>query len=214
MKFLVVLFGIFGLFLLIFKPAANRIGIPQKSFKKVIGVGLLVIFILLLALVRYTDSLPDKWCYGFHTVSYEPPASLNSAMDYFNRGNYDYDRGDCNGAIADYTKSIAVDPTYPETFNNRGYTYTRMRNYKAALVDFTRAVELKPSYVNALMNLGDLYNYWGPEINRQKAIELYNKVIALGGDTAKSACGHKAMAENNNVLPLVLLRFLIHTNCQ
>lgn len=195
----------FGYFLLVRKSTA----------KKLLPAGLLIIFIILFAFVKYIDSQPDRQCLIPHKVSYTPPSSLITAMDYFNQGNFDYDSGNCTKAISDYTQSLNLDPNSPQSYNNRGYTYMRMHSYASALEDFNKAIELKPDYVEALMNRGDLYNYYGPSIDRQKAIEDYNQVIFLGKDKdlSKSVCGHKAMAENNDVLPLVFLRFLTNTDC-
>ncbi|MGH7204481.1 MAG: hypothetical protein ACREHC_08650, partial [Candidatus Levyibacteriota bacterium] len=84
--------------------------------------------------------------------------------------------------------------------------------YKDALLDLDKAVSLRPDYINARMNRGDIYNFYYT-INRSKALEDYNKVIALGGQHGTSVCGHKAMAQNNNFLPLVFLQLITNTQC-
>jgi len=90
----------------------------------------------------------------------------------------------------------------------------RLRNYGAALPDLNKAIELRPNYINALMNRGDLYNYYGPVIDRQRAIEDYNKVMSLGGGRGTSVCGHRALAEGNGSIPLVILRIFASFNCE
>src|SRR5438046_849198 len=45
------------------------------------------------------------------------PAALISAQDWFARGDYDYDRGDCAKAIADYGQAIALKPDFAEAYN-------------------------------------------------------------------------------------------------
>lgn len=117
-------------------------------------------------------------------------------MDYFIRGNYDYDKGNCKQAIKDYTQSIILNPLYPEAYNNRAYTFMRMRNFKDALVDLNKALELNPNYVQALMNRGDIFNYYYA-IDRKRAIVDYNKVISLGAKEGTSVCGHLLLAQHN-----------------
>ena len=147
--------------------------------------------------VYHAITMPDTQCSTAHNVSYNPPLSPKLALDYFIKGNYYYDKGDCKQAIKDYTTSIKLNPDYPQTYNNRAYTYMRMKDYKEALDDLNKALTLNPNYINALMNRGDLYNYYGPVIDRKKAIADYEKVISLGGVKGTSVCGHLFLAQHN-----------------
>ncbi len=140
---------------------------------------------------------PDVQCITSHVSSLSPAKSLLTTNDYFNQGNYDYDIGKCKKAIADYSKSINLNPNFPEAYNNRAYTYMRMQNYKDALPDLNRAIMLRPTYIQALMNRGDLYNYYGPIIDKKIAIDDYKKVISQGGSRGTSVCGHLFLAEHN-----------------
>ncbi|HMS52505.1 MAG TPA: tetratricopeptide repeat protein, partial [Chitinophagales bacterium] len=58
----------------------------------------------------------------------------------------------------DYSKAIALDPTYYRAFNNRAIIYHTQGNKAAALADYDQALKLKPNYTNA-------------KINRQKLLE-------------------------------------------
>ncbi len=111
------------------------------------------------------------------------------------QGNYDYDTGNCQKAIIDYTASIKMNPNYPQAYNNRAYTYMRMQNYPAALPDLDKALALNPSYTQALMNRGDIHNYY--IIDRPNAILDYEKVISLGHTQGTSVCGHLFLARHN-----------------
>lgn len=156
---------------------------------------------------------PDTQCTATHTTDSQPPKELKAAMDYYFQGNYDYDTGNCRKALESYTKSISLDPIFPQTYNNRAYTNMRMHNYKAALADLDTALSLYPNYVNALMNRGDIRNYYY-QIDRKAALADYNKAISLGARDNKSACGHKAMAETNNTVPLAILKVIFGTACK
>lgn len=146
--------------------------------------------------IRYTTHT-DTWCSTTHQPTTAPPLHLQNATEYFIQGDYEYERGNCYGAIVDYSRSIELNPQYAEAYNNRGYTFMRLQNYKAAYADLANALVLRPDYVQALMNRGDLYNFYGPIIDRGRAIADYDKVIALGGTHGTSVCGHKLLAENN-----------------
>jgi tetratricopeptide (TPR) repeat protein len=145
----------------------------------------------------YRDTtLADLQCSASHSTTNIPPAGLKTAADYFEQGNYDYDTGNCVKAIADYTNSINLDSKNPQVYNNRAYTYMRLRDYKSALPDLDRAITLNPNYINALINRGDIHNYYY-EIDRKAAIADYQKVIALGGTRGTSVCGHLFLAKHN-----------------
>lgn len=189
-------FLLLAFYLLIHKPKTQK----PKSAK---NIRLLVVIFLIILIVflgfKFLNSInaPDTQCTMVHATNSLPPKSLDSPKDYFNQGNYDYDIGNCRQAIADYSKAIQLKPEFPESYNNRAYTYMRMQDYKNALPDLDKAIILKPTYVQALMNRGDLFNYYGPIINRQKAILDYEKVISLGALRKTSVCGHLFLAKHN-----------------
>ncbi len=142
------------------------------------------------------ETAPDTQCSIVHAASTAPTVGVTTAADYFVQGNIDYDRGDCQQAISDYTQSIALDPSNSRTYNNRAYTAMRMHDYESALGDFDKAVALNPNYIQALMNRGDIHNYYYA-IDRKMAVADYERVLALGGSQGTSACGHLFLARHN-----------------
>jgi tetratricopeptide (TPR) repeat protein len=166
-------------------------------------------------IIYRSATAPDVQCGETHAAASKLPANLKSAMNYFEQGNYDYDIGDCNRAIADYTTSIKLDPTNPQIYNNRAYTYMRMRNYKLALADLDTALKLKPDYIQALMNRADIHSYYY-DIDRQNAVIDYKKAKSLGATQKKtSVCGHLFLAEHNGwtLGAFIDLPKLIFTTC-
>jgi tetratricopeptide (TPR) repeat protein len=155
--------------------------------------------VLLLGFLAYamyrSATAPDIQCSTSHTTTNTPPASLKTAIDYFLQGDYDYDTGNCAKAIIDYTESIKLNPNYPQAYNNRAYTYMRLRDYKSALPDLDKALLLNPNYIQALMNRGDIHNYYLAD--RKSSIADYKKVIALGATQGTSVCGHLFLAEHD-----------------
>lgn len=162
------------------------------------------------AYVAYSASQPVVTC---ATALGKPfstaPAALVTAQDYFAQGDYDYEQGTCDTAIADYTRAIDLDPNLAEAHNNRAFVLMVKKKYASALPDLDRALELRPDYVNALMNRGDIYNYYYA-INYDRAIADYDQVLKIDPSAAShtSVCGHRLLALqrgwNLNVLGALL----------
>ncbi|MDE2026232.1 MAG: tetratricopeptide repeat protein [Patescibacteria group bacterium] len=153
---------------------------------------------------------PDTQCSFSHQTTSLLPKNPTTAKDFFVLGNYHYESGKCEDAVMDYENAITLDGTNARFYNNLGYTYMRLRNYTLALRDLDMAISLAPAYAQPYLNRGDLYNYYGPVIDRQKAIKDYMKAIALGAVHDSSVCGHLAMAQTNNLVPLALLKFIFN----
>ena len=98
-----------------------------------------------------------------------------SAADYYNRGVERQNKGDADGAIADYTKAIELDPKSFSAYNNRGNLKQDKGKVKEAVVDFQHAVSINPSHATAHFNLGHVYqgkkDYEGAIYEYTKAIE-------------------------------------------
>jgi tetratricopeptide (TPR) repeat protein len=192
MKFFVLLFLIGVIAGAIYFILRKR----RKIALAVAGIIGIVLTCLLIIVVHRADTAPDTWCSNFQNSTSFPPAELKTSTDYFEKGNYDYDTGNCKQAITDYTKSIEMNFKYPQAYNNRAYTYMRMRDYKDALTDLNKALELNPNYVNGLMNRGDIHNYYF-EMDKAAAIADYEKIISIAGTKGTSVCGHLFLAQHN-----------------
>ncbi len=194
----ILVFIIFGLVLyIILDKFAFKNKKYQKLRKWIAPAVIIFTSTLFITGAILTSVQGDVQCTRTHQVSISPPATLTSAQDYFESGNYNYDRGDCNKAIMDYSMALKLNSQFAESFNNRGYTYMRMRDYQNALSDLNMAIDIRPNYVNALMNRGDIYNYYLN--NKIKAIQDYNKVLTIDPSVANnsSVCGHLLLAVNN-----------------
>lgn len=195
--FILVILGLFGYS---GRNLSKRFSSFHKRLTKFISRFRYPLLILLmlglgsLIFMAYYTSAVDRHCITTHTPTTEPPTQFMSPADYVQQGDYEYERGNCLSAIADYSQAIVRNLSYVEAYNNRAYANMRMRNFQFALMDLDQAITLRPDYVNALVNRGDIYNHYY-QIDKQKAIADYDRVIALERmDTAKSVCGHRAVA--------------------
>jgi tetratricopeptide (TPR) repeat protein len=65
-----------------------------------------------------------------------------SAADFVKRGNVKYAKHDLDGAIADYSKAIELDPKLAEAYDSRGYIKKAKRDQAGADADFAQAAKL------------------------------------------------------------------------
>lgn len=168
------------------------------------GVGVLGVFA-----TQRTTQMPPGACTAVQSPVSIPPAALASAQDYLAQGDYDFERGDCERAITDYGRAIALNPAFAEAYNNRAYAYMARQDYARALPDLDTALQIRPEYVNALMNRGDIHNYYY-QIDYERAVADYDRVLALDprapGHT--SVCGHRMLAVHHGWDPGVFVEVL------
>jgi hypothetical protein len=100
------------------------------------------------------------------TIGILPQNQTLNASDYFLRASSKYDQKDYEGAIADYTEVIKIDPRNDAAYNNRGLAKTKFI--------------LRPAIKQvALPGANDLYT---PD--RSEAIADYNKAIIINPQIA------------------------------
>ena len=104
----------------------------------------------------------------------------NSAEDLFNSGLAKSEAGDIQGAIADYTEAIRLNPNYAKAHNKRGIIHGRnLKDYPAAKADFDRAIEINPNYGDAYYNRARVREFLedkdGAIADYNRAAELYQK---------------------------------------
>src|SRR5262245_65715097 len=83
-----------------------------------------------------------------------------TAEEFLERGDKEFDGGNCKEAIAAYSQALTINREYAEAYNNRAYTFMRMQYYRRALEDLDQALSIRPEYLHALMNRGDIHTYF------------------------------------------------------
>ncbi|VAX37606.1 TPR domain protein, putative component of TonB system [hydrothermal vent metagenome] len=109
--------------------------------------------------------------------------TLNNPFPYFARGKMYHERGEYHKAIADYTKTIELEPKWITVYNNRGILYYKLGAIDLAIADYTKALELDPKFAKAYNNRGTIYY----ELKKDDlALADYNKAIELDPEFTKS----------------------------
>jgi tetratricopeptide (TPR) repeat protein len=80
-------------------------------------------------------------------------------------------------ALARINQVIAIDPNYPEYYNDRANLYVKMGLFNEAITDYFKAIELSPPYPEVWTNLGQCYRLMGQITD---AVDAYS--IALNYD--------------------------------
>ena len=173
-RFFLPLIGIL-IFLLFIIPAK---WLNEKNIKMPL---ITVVVIILLSSFTFIKSLSYSDPMTFYNSSISQ--NKNSAIAYFNRGHLKNDRNDTQGAIDDYTKAIAICPTYDDAYINRGNNKSNIGDKQGAIEDFNKAIEINPTSYEAYYNRGLANTSLG---NFKFAIEDFNKTISINPKYAEA----------------------------
>ena len=77
---------------------------------------------------------------------------------------------------------LAENPKFAAAYNNRGFVYWKLGNYKQAIEDCNKAIELNPKYAQAYKNRGSAYGNLG---DFRQAIEDIKTAGRLGDESAR-----------------------------
>lgn len=112
------------------------------------------------------------------SVQGQTPAT---AADYVKSGFALEEKGDLDGAIADYTKAIEIDPRYARAYDNRGSARAKKGDPDGAIADYSKAIELDPRYPLAYIGRGlarsDKGDLDGAISDYSKAIEIDPRIM-------------------------------------
>ena len=74
-----------------------------------------------------------------------------------NRGYLKVKKEDYEGALADFNKLLALNPSNAGAYSNIGILYYKQEKYKDAITNFNQALEIEPTNTIALYNRGMCY---------------------------------------------------------
>ncbi|WP_448564076.1 tetratricopeptide repeat protein [Trichothermofontia sp.] len=98
-----------------------------------------------------------------------------------NHGLVRYDQGDKEGAIADFSKAVELNPRNATAYCNRGIAHADLGDKSSALSDFDTALTIDPNLAIAYNHRGLVYSDLG---DKRQAIADYSEAIRLKPDYA------------------------------
>lgn len=119
-----------------------------------------------------------NWDGAIAEMTYVIEIRTNFFMDYFLRGSWKEKKGDLDGALADFDKSIELKPD-GFTYFLRGKVKDEQGNWDGAIADFTKAIELYPNYWDSYISRGETKREKG---DLSGALADYNTVTKLYKD--------------------------------
>lgn len=111
-------------------------------------------------------------------------AELSNALAtaYYNRGNTKREVGQHQKAIADYDRTINLNPSNAAAYNNRGVAKADLGQYQDAIANFNKAIALNPNYAVAYNNQGaskmELGQYKEAIVDYDRAINFNSSYAA------------------------------------
>jgi tetratricopeptide (TPR) repeat protein len=105
----------------------------------------------------------------YYSLNIQKYPGWGSYSAYFNRGLAYCSLTKFDEAIADYTKTIELEPAFTDAYFTRGTAYDELQKYDEAIADYTKSIELKTNY--------DAYAYYFRGAIYDK-LQKYDEAIA------------------------------------
>jgi eukaryotic-like serine/threonine-protein kinase len=125
---------------------------------------------------RYLDRNADRSFDLLQRIASEYPQEKRV---HVNLGEYSYERGVFDQAIAEFKKAIALDPKFGAAMNWLAYSYVGKNDFGKALACFKEYASVSPGDANPHDSMGELYFKMG---KLDKAIEKYKEVVRIKRD--------------------------------
>jgi tetratricopeptide (TPR) repeat protein len=104
---------------------------------------------------------------------------FSSGLFLWRLGSALYDLECYEEAIASYDQAIAIQPDYPDAWNNRGLALSALGQQPEAIASYDQAIKIKPDDYRAWDNRGDVFK----DLKQyEAAIESYDRAIAINSE--------------------------------
>jgi tetratricopeptide (TPR) repeat protein len=133
-------------------------------------------------LIHETPEDPAKYLKGpveFNLSLNEEPRLIHDATAHSKRGVDLYEKGDLDGAIAEFRQALRLKPDHPEVQNYLGAVLGDKGDLDGAIAEFRQALRLKPDDPEAHYNLGNALSRKG---DLAGAIAEYRQALHLKPD--------------------------------
>lgn len=112
-----------------------------------------------------------------------------SKPDYISLGKNCYEKGDYQGAIANYDQALQLNPNLAEVYYNRAFARYHKVAKEAAITDFTEAIKINSNHADAYFYRGCVWYDVGEKL---RAVDDFEKAEALYRKQGKQAGYQKA----------------------
>jgi len=130
-----------------------------------------------------------------------------TSQEWFEKG---YVTKDLEEKIRYYSMAIELDPTFPNSYNNRGVSYMELGKHKQAIQDYDKAVEINPKYLLAYYNRGTVRMDLG---QHEQAIQDYDKAIEINPNFADAyynkACSFALLGDEEKSIKFLSMALTI-----
>jgi protein O-mannosyl-transferase len=144
-----------------------------------LAYGLLVATTLVFCLWTYQRN--QTWQNPISFLTDCTAKSPNKYRPQYNLGVALYDADDISGAIAQYEKTLKIDPNHADVYNNLGNALFKQGKIDEAIQYFRRSLALNPNFADAYNNLGNVLFKQG---KIDEAIQYFRRALALNPDLA------------------------------
>ncbi len=187
------------------KPVGSAPRKGSKIWWAAACVGVVVVLLVAGEVWLWNNPTPRAHVEKTIPVAESPPSNLappvqtqdlkpDNAVDHFNLGCDQGDKGRWDEAIAEYRRAIQLKPDYAEAHLNLGFALGRKGQPEEEIAEYRRAVALKPDYALAHFDLGCSL----AEKHRwDEAIAEHRRAVALKPDYAE-AHNNLAIALDHN----------------
>ena len=112
----------------------------------------------------------------------EPHGDSGLVHAYEARSQSRHAKNDYQGALADLTKALELDPKDAQAFRLRGHTRAALGENEKALTDFAEAIRLDPANSTAYLSAG---NVWSKMGDHDRAVDDFSAAIRLDPEHAR-----------------------------
>ncbi len=115
-----------------------------------------------------------------------PVSSELTADDFFITAQNKSQKGNYQGAIADYDRALSMNPNFGEVYFRRGLARSLIKDWRGAESDYTQAISIKPGHAEAYLHRGGIRNILN---NWQGAKSDFDIVLAFSPNNLAAYIG-------------------------
>ena len=116
-----------------------------------------------------------------------------NAQAWIQLGNDYFDTRQAQKSVEAYAHALELMPDNPDVLTDQGVMYRALGQFDKAIANFEKANRASPKHVQSLYNMGVVYS---ADLSQpRKAIEVWNKIVAVAPDSQQAAQAKQAIAE-------------------